>query len=187
MSLGWAALGSTALGAGVEDSGGEVGTNHTILGGTISGCTFGIEIDTVGTYTLNDITFADNGYDINVTATSGTVTIITNVAGIAYQTAGATVVILAPGVTLKMTVKDESGAFIVGAYAYIDDNNSEPYILNTTTDSGGEVSVDHSEGFVSDSRWRVRKYGYKPYTSLVDIGSENISIPITLIADPQQT
>ncbi len=90
-------------------------------------------------------------------------------------------------VELKMIVKDESGVPIETAFAYIDDDNVSPYILNTTTNASGEASVSHSAGAVTGSRWRVRKYGYKPYTSLVDIEAENITIPITLITDPQQT
>ena len=90
-------------------------------------------------------------------------------------------------IQLTMTVKDESASPIVGAFAYIDNNDESPYILNTTTNGVGVATVGYSGSSVNDSVWRVRKYGYKAYKQLIDIGSSNISIPITLVADPQQT
>jgi hypothetical protein len=89
--------------------------------------------------------------------------------------------------TLSMTVKDESGTEVSGAYAYIDDDDTSPYIMNTTTNASGVAQTSYTGASVTGSRWRVRKYGYKPYRQLVDIGSSDISIPVTLIADPQQT
>jgi len=89
-------------------------------------------------------------------------------------------------ITLMFAVTDESGAPIVGALAYIDNNDESPYILNTTTDVDGEASVLYTEGPVADSRWRVRKYGYKPFKQLVDIESSDITLPVTLVVDPQQ-
>jgi hypothetical protein len=102
------------------------------------------------------------------------------------RTAGATVNIVS-SVDLTMTVKDESGSVIVGAYAYIDDNDQTPFIMNTTTNGSGVATVPYSGSPVTGARWRVRKYGYKPFKQIIDIGSSDISIPVTLIADPQQS
>ena len=95
--------------------------------------------------------------------------------------------VVAGAITLKMIVKDQDQNEISGAYAYIDDNNITPFILNTTTDVNGEASTSHSDGPVVGSTWRVRKYGYKPFIQTVDIGGSDITLPVTLITDPQQT
>ena len=90
-------------------------------------------------------------------------------------------------VTLSMTVTDENGDPIEGAQAYIDDDNINPFIMKTTTNASGVASTAWTEGTVLGSTWRVRLYGYKPYRAIVDIGASDISIPVTLIIDPQQT
>jgi len=81
---------------------GAILLNGTITGGSITDNLYGIEIASAGTYTLNDISFSNNTKDINVTATTGTVTIVTNVAGITCITAGATVDLQAPETTYTM-------------------------------------------------------------------------------------
>jgi hypothetical protein len=100
---------------------------------------------------------------------------------------GTAIVNIRASITLEMVVTDEDGDVVVGAYAYIDDNDTTPFILNTTTNSSGIASTSYVGAAVVGSRWRVRKYGYKPYRQLVDVGSTSISLPVTLIADPQQT
>lgn len=89
-------------------------------------------------------------------------------------------------ITLKMVVKDVNG-IVTGAFAYIDDDNALPYIMNTTTDGSGEASVAHTDGPIAGTTWRVRKYGYRPFTQTVDIAAVDITLPVTLIIDPQQT
>jgi len=84
-------------------------------------------------------------------------------------------------------VKDEAGDPIDGVFAYIDDNDETPYILNTTTNAQGIASTGYTGGAAAGSRWRARKYGFKPYKQLIDISSSDISIPVTLVVDPQQT
>ena len=74
-----------------------------INGGTYTNNTYAIEIDSAGDYEINDGTFSENGYDINVTATTGTVNITTNIMGLTYQTAGATVNLIEPSTTLTLT------------------------------------------------------------------------------------
>jgi hypothetical protein len=90
-------------------------------------------------------------------------------------------------ITLSMTVTDEAGDPVVGAQAYIDDDNETPYIMKTTTNGSGVASTTWTEGTVLGSTWRVRLYGYKPYKAIVDIGAADIAIPVTLVVDPQQT
>jgi len=89
-------------------------------------------------------------------------------------------------IELKMIVTYENGDPVVGAFAYIDDNDSTPFLLNTTTNASGEAGYTHTTGAVTGSRWRVRKYGYKQFRQIVDIGSVDITLYVTLVADPQQ-
>jgi hypothetical protein len=137
-----------------------------------------------GNYTFTGLNFSGNTADVNNTST-GTLT-ITNESSNADSYTGNTTYFQA-SITLKMTVSDEGGSPVVGAYAYIDNDDEAPYILNTTTNVDGIASVAYTGATVSGSRWRVRKYGYKPYRQLIDIESEDISVPITLVGDPQQT
>jgi len=90
-------------------------------------------------------------------------------------------------ITLTCAVTNESGQPIQNALVYIDNDDESPYILNTLTDEYGEASVLYTAGPVADSRWRVRLYGYKPFKQLVDIESSDITLPVTLVVDPQQT
>jgi len=94
---------------------------------------------------------------------------------------------ISTSLTLKMIVKDSDGAAVSSVFVYIDNDDSSPFILNTTTDTNGEASVGYTEGAVSSTRWRARKYGYRPFKQLIDIGSDDITLPITLVVDPQQT
>ena len=130
-----------------------------------------------------------NNFDVHLNNGGTSITVALDSASDAnsYTATGGGVVTFASSVTLSMIVKDEAGAFIETAYAYIDDNNAAPFIMNTTTNASGLASVNHTAGAVTGSTWRVRKYGYKAYIAIVDIASANISIPVTLIADPQQT
>jgi hypothetical protein len=90
-------------------------------------------------------------------------------------------------VQLTMTVYDEAANPIETAYAYIDDDNLTPFILNTTTNVNGVATVSHTGGTALGATWRVRKYGFRPYKQVIDVEGDDISIPVTLITDPQQT
>ncbi len=61
--------------------------------------------------------------------------------------------------------------------------------MNTTTNvATGIASVSHTAGVIVGATWRVRKYGYKPFKVVADIPATGTKdIPVTLIADPQQT
>lgn len=128
---------------------------------------------------INVVTSSDLTINVSDTATIPSIRVGASFTGSINVVAGA--------ITLKMIVKDKDQNEIVGAYAYIDDNNITPFILNTTTDVNGEASISHSTGAITGSTWRVRKYGYKPFVQIVDIGGIDITIPVTLIVDPQQT
>ncbi len=148
-----------------------------------------------GNYDLTNLTFtgyaAGNGTTgneaIHVLATSGIVNLVRTGGTLpSIHTEGATVA-FPSSVTLTMTVKNEAGAVIVGAFAFIDQAIPEtPWIMNTTTNGSGVATATWTGGSVSGATWRVRKYGYKNYKQAIDIGTSNISIPITLVADPQQ-
>jgi hypothetical protein len=93
----------------------------------------------------------------------------------------------ATSVTLTIVVKNENGNPIQNALAYIDNNDQTPFIMNKLTDGDGIATESYTGSSVSNSRWRVRLYGYKQVKQLIDIGSDNITLPVTLVIDPQQT
>lgn len=138
-------------------------------------------------YDYYDLLFSGNTYDGN--NTSGTdITINLNGASNANTRTGTNTITYLSSTTLTITVKDEDAVDISGAFAYIDDNNASPYIMNTTTNASGIATTGHTSGAVTGATWRVRKYGYKPFKATIDIpASGAVSIPVTLIADPQQT
>ena len=147
---------------------------------------------TAGNYTFTNLTFSGYGATgttdaaIHVLATTGTVAI--SIAGgdiPTYKSEGAAVT-FPSSVQLKMTVKDEAGTPIVGAWAFIDQTPPvSPWIMNMQTIAGGIAEVTWTGGSVSGSTWRVRKYGYKNFVQAIDIGGSDISIPVTLVVDPQ--
>jgi len=138
-------------------------------------------------FTFTDIIFSGNTYDVRneslgaiaIGYSGGTEPTVEN-SGAGSETT------VSVAVTLKMVVTNEAGGVIVGAYAYIDDNDQTPFILNTTTDVYGEVTTGYTGTAVPGSRWRVRKYGYKQFKQFVDIGSSDITLYVTLVVDPQQ-
>ena len=138
-------------------------------------------------YDYTDLTFSGNDFDgINTAGADITV----NLGGIsnAANDIGANTITYLSSATLVMTVTDKAGDPVAGAFAYIDDNDNVPYIMNTTTSVLGVATIGHTAGAVTAARWRVRKYGYKPYFQLIDIpASGTINTPVTLNVDPQQT
>lgn len=142
----------------------------------------------VGTpYDYFDLSFSGNTFDgLN---TSGTdITVNNNGTSDAINDEGANTITYLSSATLTMVVKDVTGTEVVGAFAYIDDNNLTPFIMNTVTNASGIASVGHTAGAVAGATWRIRKYGYKPFIAIADIpASGTKEIPVTLIVDPQQT
>ncbi len=137
---------------------------------------------------FDNIIFDDvsGNYDVYNTSDSTTAISLTNGSNAnSYNPAGEVTEFLS-SVLLTMTVKDSNGDPINVAYAYIDDDDT-PFIMNKQTNASGIASETWTGGSVVGAIWRVRKYGFKPYLQTVDIGGSNISLPVTLISDPQQT
>jgi len=181
---------STASAAVVVSDLDQVSACHFISDG--SG--HAVELTSVGdgtmtwsnTHTGYSGTSTDAALYVNVGSGTLDITVAAGADTPSIRTAGATVNIVT-SVNLTMTVKDSSGSVIVGAYAYIDDNDITPFIMNTTTNGSGVATTTYSGSPVTGARWRVRKYGYKPFKQIIDIGSSDISIPVTLVTDPQQS
>jgi len=155
----------------------ELSTDHAGNSYILTGCTY-TDYATVSGSTGNECIYNNSGGAVTINVVGGDMPSIRN--GIGATTS------LPTSVILTMTVKNESGAVIVGAFAYIDDDDETPYIMNTTTGGDGIATVAHTGGTISGSLWSARKYGYKPYRQIVDIGLDDISIPVTLVSDPQQ-
>lgn len=157
---------------------------HYVTNCNFISCVNGVELDTVGDgeYNFDALVFTETTYDVN--NTSGSALTVANGNGADADTYTGSTVSFIGSVTLKMVVKDEAGDVIVGARAYIDNNNESPYILDTTTDGSGEASVLYTGSPVTNATWRVRQYGYLPFEQLVNIGSEDITLPVTLMDDP---
>lgn len=156
-------------------------------------CDNDIEIDASSDAapTFTNIIHDNNAGDYDVNNTSGSavsVSLAGTSNGNSYNPGGNTVAFDSSS-TLSMTVKDQDGVSVTGAYAYIDKDNTAPYIMNNTTSTpAGVASESWTGGAVTGATWRVRKYGYKPYKAIADVpASGEKDIPVTLIADPQQT
>lgn len=126
-----------------------------------------LEIDTAGTYTLTNITFSGYGADttdsaaIDVTASSGTVTINWS-GGTAptYKTAGATVIIQ-NSVTVKVTARDATDtSTISGARVYVEADTGGPLPSGdsvTITRSGTTATVTHTaHGLSTGDKVKIR-------------------------------
>ncbi len=149
-------------------------------------CATGVKLDTynASAYPFNALIFTNCTYHVN--NTSGQTLTVGNSNNSNASTYTGTLVNFTGSVVLTMTVKDEAGTAIVGAWAYIDPTDESPYIMNKETITGGIASETYTGSPVNNTRWRVRKYGYKNFKQLIDIGGSNISLPITLVLDPQQ-
>lgn len=149
-----------------------------------------IEHDTsTGTpYDYYDLVFSANTYD-GYNSSGTNITVNNNGTSNAADDTGPNTITYLSSATLTLTVKDELGNAVGSANAYIDDDNESPFIMNTTTNATtGVASVNWTGGAVTAARWRVRKYGFKPYSASIDIpASGTVNIPVTLIKDPQQT
>jgi hypothetical protein len=153
-------------------------------------CVNGVEIDTVGdaSYDFDNLKFSGNTYDVN--NSSGSALTVGKANNSNPTTYTGSTVNWSVSVELKMVVTNEAGTGINGAYAYIDNNDESPYILNTQTaqDAGvdGVAKTTYSGSPITGARWRVRLYGYKNFKQLIDVAGSNISLPVTLVADGQQ-
>jgi hypothetical protein len=155
----------------------ELDTTHSGSSYTLTGCTY-IGYATVSGSTGNECIYNNSGGAVTIYVVGGDQPSVRN--GVGASTS------LPSSITLTITVKNEAGTTISGAYAYIDNDDASPYIMNTVTNSVGVATTNYADGPVDDSIWRVRLYGYKPYRQTVDIGLDDVSIPVTLVSDPQQ-
>jgi len=145
----------------------------------LDGCEF-INYATSDGSTGNEALYNNSGGAVEISVTNGLTPSVRNGSG-----ASTTFV---SSVSLSITVNDSDGSPIVGAYAYIDDNNITPFIMNDTTNSSGIASVTWTGGSKNGATWRVRKFGYKPYYAVVDVpASGTKDIPVTLVTDLQQS
>jgi len=160
-------------------------TSHRVKNSYFIGCGKAIEIDTAGNYTFDNLKFDSNTYDVN--NTSGVTINVGKSNGANPTTYTGSTVNFTGSINLEIVVKNEAGNPIQGALSYIDNNDETPYILNTTTDQYGKASTGYTGSPVTGARWRVRLYGYRNFKMIYDIGSSNISMPVTLAVDPQQS
>ena len=162
--------------------------SHHVTDCNFVGCSRGVLIDTyVASYPFDNLKFSGCTYDVHNTSGSAIEVGKSNGSNpTTYDPAG-NVVTFTGSIILTMTVKTEGGAVIAGALAYIDNNDVTPFIMNTTTNESGVATTSYTGSPVTNARWRVRKYGYKAYAMLLSIAGDNISLPVTLVADPQQT
>ncbi len=164
---------------------GDAGT-RIVKNNEFINCNRAIKITQAGTYYFDNLKFSGNTYDIDNTSGGAVIIVLMNGSNpdIAKVTGNTT---FQTSVQLGMTVKNEAGAVIVGALAYIDNNDLSPFILNTTTGGDGKASVSYTGSPVTGARWRVRKYGYRNFKQIFDIGGADIDLPVTLVVDPQQS
>jgi len=147
-----------------------------------------IPASVTGTVSLNNFTGDGSGTDVYWAATSGTLTINkSNGTNFSTWAAGGTATVsLVASVSIDIHVEDQSAANLVGALVYVDEDlGSAGNIINTTTDTGGNVSTSYS-GAATSATVRIRKYGYKPYVGTISLTSDT-ALNVTLITDPQQT
>ena len=160
--------------------------NHNTTSCNFINCAEGVKLDTynASAYPFNALVFTNTTYHVN--NTSGSTLTVGNSNGSNASTYTGTLVNFTGSVVLTMTVKNEAGGVIVDAWAYIDPTDESPFIMNKLTNASGVASETYTGSPVNNTRWRVRKYGYRAYKQLIDIGGSNINVPVTLVLDPQQ-
>ena len=144
--------------------------------------------DTItGTITLNNFVGDGSGTDVYWNGSAGEL-IINKSNGTNFTTsssAGGTVSLVS-SVSINVNVKDSLGNNIDGALVYIDEDlDVVGEIINTTTDSNGDVATSYSGGATS-ATIRVRKYGYKANVGSISLSSDS-NTNVVLITDPQQS
>lgn len=160
---------------------------HYVTDCNFISCVNGVEIDTYGDgeYDFDNLKFSGCTYDVNNSC--GSPLTVAKMNGSDPSSYTGSIVTFAGSVQLTIKVTNAAGEPIVGALAYIDEEDQEPYIMNTTTNEEGIATVGYTGDPVTNARWRVRKYGYKQFRQLVDIAGDNVNLPVTLVVDPQQT
>jgi len=130
---------------------GAVLLGGTITGGSIINNDYGIEIVAAGDYTLSGLTMSGNTKDINVTAATGTVNITVDFTAPTYQTAGATVNIIAPTPTFGFTVSPS----IVGYEWRIYNVDGVGSLKGSVEQDGEESAVADNQAYTHDGSAQV--------------------------------
>lgn len=163
---------------------------------TVNTCTFidnsrAIEVNQTTDQTYNGLLFSgENGTTTYAThldngGTSITINKSNGSNPLYYVATGGGVITYAASISIGIHVEDQGAVDVSVALVYIDEDDTAPYIINTTTDANGDVSGSYS-GAATTGTLRIRKYGYKPYKGTVAL-DQDINLNITLISDPQQT
>lgn len=147
-----------------------------------------IEHPSSGTFTYDNLTFSGNDYDINFSATSGTLTInaINGANPSTYEiTSGGTSVTINNTVTLKVICNNEAGNAIEGVRVRIEDDPLGTQISQGSTNASGEY-VDSTYNYSTDEDVKVvaRLKGYKFNSAFSTITSDGLTVPFTMIRDP---
>jgi hypothetical protein len=144
---------------------------------TATGADYAVEIAAAGTFNWSGVTFTGFTKDLDVTATTGTVTI--NISGggdtPTYDTAGATVVINNT-VTVQVTVKDaDTLAAIENARVFLEaDSGGDLPALDsvTITRSGSTASVAHTaHGMANSDEVIIRDADQNEYNGVFTISN----------------
>jgi hypothetical protein len=106
-------------------------------------------------YNYDNLQFSGNTYDVYNSSGSAITIGKTNTSN--PGTSEGSSVTFTQSISLTMTVKNESAQPMVGAYAYIDDNDESPYILNTTTNAQGVATTGYTGSTISGSVWRPQQ------------------------------
>lgn len=86
---------------------------------------------------------------------------------------------------LTVNVRDSSNNPVTSVGVYIDEDDGVPYIMRQLSDGSGIATTSYG-GPPTTTTLRARKYGYKDYRSILNIGASDIEVTITLIPDPSQ-
>ena len=158
--------------------------SHKLKDCKLISCPYGIRFPSAGSYGLSNVIFSGT-FTAHIDNTSGLAVTINRSNGTNCTTYTGTTT-LKDSIDLTMIVKTQAGVAIQYAWAYIDENDVTPFIMNIQTDINGVATINYNGSPMTDSRWRVRKYGYKDFKQLITTGSVNITLPVTLVVDPQQ-
>ena len=168
----------------------QISTTSTLIGckfTTTTAADYAIQLDAAGTYTLNACTFTGFTNALNVTATTGTVTVnITNGGTVpTYVTAGATVIVQTLN-TFTVTCKDVAGANIENARISVRKVSDNTELIGGLTNSSGVLTDTFTYAGAILIRARKSTGGatrYLPVDSPQVLTASAFSLIITLTDD----
>ncbi|RLI53449.1 MAG: hypothetical protein DRP09_15695 [Candidatus Thorarchaeota archaeon] len=150
-----------------------------------------IEHPDSGTFTYDNLTFSGNDYDIEFSASSGTLTINTTNGsnpGTYEITGGGSSVTIVNTVYLTVYVKDENLNNIENAQVAIYKSSDDTQLMNEQTDENGMAQETYN--YVGDTSiyYRVRKSSsggtrYVPFSSYGTITSDGFTVTVILYED----